>query len=326
MVNLSLPVAILLLVIFVSLGASLTYFGLQETDQIVEPTAVPTATNTATPSPTHTPITPTSTSTLQPTPTPVTYIVQSGDSCSGIAAFFNISIQSIIIENSLPVECILTVNQELKIPHPTPTNTPIATATLSSSEETREACETETYVVQADDTLSMIATVRGIPMEAIQVWNGMVVDTVFEGQIIILPLCEVTFIWGAGTVTPSPAPPYPAPELLLPLDGQAFTLADDTVTLQWSSVGTLRQNEAYQVIVIDVTEGQNKKLVDEVTDTKYIIPESMRPGESKPHVFRWYVVPVAQISVDEEGNPVWVPGGATSATWAFTWSGAVPEE
>jgi hypothetical protein len=129
-------------------------------------------------------------------------------------------------------------------------------------------------------------------------------------------------------VTPTLAPPYPAPELLLPADGEPFDAVSNSVTLQWSSVGSLRNFEYYQVTVVDVTGGQNRELVEEVRDTKFIVPASFRANDGRPHVYRWTVVPVVQIGVDSDGLPVYVTGGAVSEARVFVWSGeagAVPE-
>ncbi len=36
---------------------------------------------------------------------------------------------------------------------------------------------------------------------------------------------------------------------------------------------------------MDVTSDEDVKVTDYVTDTKYIVPESMRPRDTIPHVF-----------------------------------------
>ena len=135
------------------------------------------------------------------------------------------------------------------------------------------------------------------------------------------PLCA-----RAATAGPTPTatipPPYPAPNLLLPSDGAAFTLANDIVTLQWASIGTLRDNEAYRVTVEDITAGQSHRIVDYVTDTKDIIPTTFRPKDNIAHVMRWWVAPVRQSGTDDQGQPIWVSAGAASDKRDFTWVGA----
>lgn len=324
-ITLSLPLAILLLALFLSIGAVLVYFALQQTGQVVEPTITPTQTTTATVTITPTPVPPTATDIPIPTSTPLVYKVASGDTCSSIAFAFGVSIQSIVLENNLPAACdTLIVGQDLLIPHPTPTNTPLPTATLSEAEATDAACQKIDYTVQENDTLSSISVNYAVSITSLKAYNGLVNDTVRSGQIIVIPLCERAATPGPSP-TPTPPPPYAEANLLLPPDGAPFNLADDSITLQWASVGTLRNNEAYAINIVDVTEGQDQKLVDFVTDTKYIVPTSLRPTTSVPHVFRWWVVAVRQTGTDDEGNPIWEPAGAASIERVFTWIGVGTE-
>ena len=97
------------------------------------------------------------------------------------------------------------------------------------------------------------------------------------------------------------------------------SLIDEVITLQWASVGILRENESYAVTVEDITEGQGRKLIEYVSDTKFIVPRSFRANDSVPHIYRWWVVAVRQAGTDEDGNPVWEPAGAISAARVFTW-------
>ena len=319
-VRLSIPIAIGLLALFLIVGGGLTYVALAQTGGAGQgaPIVTPGASSTATLSPT--PETPTVTPTPQATLTPLSYTVQFGDVCGGIAFAFNIQPQDIILANSLNANCDLSVNQVLSIPQPTFTPTPAASATLSELEATIAACPTEDYVVQEGESMSLIAVTFGVPMEAILEWNGLPSDVAFVGQHLSIPLCQRTFVAGA-TVTPTVAPPYPAPEALLPPDGAPFDSTNDTITLQWSSVGTLRANEYYQVTVVDITGGVNRRIIDEVKDTSLIIPSSFRPTDGRPHIFAWSVVPVAQIGVDVEGLPVYLTGGPGSEERVFSWSG-----
>jgi LysM repeat protein len=321
-VTLSLPAALGLLVLFLAVGATVVYAGLAATQRVVNPTAIPTATETALPS-----VTPTDTQlpTLVPTATeqpPFEYKVAAGDTCGGIAVTFGVSVQSIIILNNLPAACNnLTIGESLKIPYPTATPQPLPTGTAQPADATKAACQQVDLTVQENDTLSSIAANYAVSMQAIKDWNGLATDNVFIGQRLSIPLCA-----RAATPGPTPTatipPPYPAPNLLLPADGSPFTLANDVVTLQWASIGTLRDNEAYQVIVEDITAGQARRIVDYVTDTKYIVPTSFRPKDSLAHVMRWWVSPMRQSGSDAQGQPIWVTAGATSDKRDFTWIGA----
>ena len=321
-VTLSLPVALAVLAGFLVIGAGALYFTLKGTGNIQAPTAVPspTITSTLTATPTDTLI-PTDTPTLTPQP-PADYTVQAGDSCGAIASLFNSSISAIISVNNLNSTCTnLAIGQKIKVPLPTPTQLPPPTATLESAAATRAACNTVKYTVQANDTLSTIAINYDVSIPAIKDQNGLSTDNVFIGQSLEIPLCMRAATPGPSP-TPTTPPPYQAPNLLLPADGAPFTLSNDTITLQWASIGTLRENESYQVTVEDVTSGTGRKLVAYMTDTKYIVPVSFRPQDITSHVMRWSVVTVRQTGTDDQGNPIYAIAGAASLPRTFTWTGS----
>lgn len=325
-ITLSLPAAVGILVVVIVAAAAIVYFsvriGTPEAFVTVE-TSTPTLTPTASIPPTATlPATDIPTATLQP---PFDYTVAAGDnSCSQLAFFFGISVQSIIIANNLPSSCPISVGQKLKIPFPTPTIPPAATNTPLSVDATKQACVTVPITVQDGDTLSTIAANYAVSQEAIKTFNGKTTDNVFIGENLLVPLCM-----RAATPGPTPTatipPPYPAPNLLLPADGAAFTLANDVVTLQWASVGTLRDGEAYQITVEDVTADQTRRLTDYVTDTKYIVPTSFRPKDNVAHVLRWWITPVRQSGTDDQGQPIWTASGAVSQKRVFSWVGVAVE-
>lgn len=318
-ITLTLPVALGLLTLFLSIGASLVFFALRQTGRVVDPTHTPTATLTTTPTTTPTPPSPTPTNTPLPTPTPITYIVKQRDTCLDIAASFGVSVQSIVLLNNLPADCsMLFEGQELLIPQPTPTATPQPTATLNPEEATEAACKKDNYVVKENDTLSSIANAYNVPMSVIKEYNGLSSDTVFSGRTLIIPLCKRNPTPGPSP-TPSPPPPYPAPNLLLPVNGA--TLLDETVTLQWASVGTLLENEAYAVTVVDLTEGEERRLVEYVVDTKFIVPASFRSSASTAHIYGWTVMAARQAGTDENGEPIWISAGAASVQRVFSWHG-----
>lgn len=325
-ITLSLPLALGLLALFLIVGAALVFIVLRVTGANPAAPAGITATVTATPTLTATP---TEVFTATPAPTATTqapqeYTVASGDNCLSIAVAFGVSAQSIIVLNNLPVACnTLVIGQKIKVPYPTPTPLPQATNTLEPAAATLQACDKVYYTVQANDTLSSIATNYAVPMEAIKAYNGLPTDQVYLDMKIIIPLCERAATPGPSP-TPTIPPPYPAANLLLPPDGASFTLANDSITLQWASIGTLRDNEAYQVTVEDVTDGQGRRKVEYVTDTKLIVPGTFRPKDSLPHVFRWWVTTVRQNGSDDQGQPIWVSAGAPSAQRVFSWQGIAP--
>jgi LysM repeat protein/ribosomal protein L40E len=322
--TLSLPAAIGALVVVIAVVAAIVFFAVRASAPVgtfdVPETATPSETPTPSLTPTVTlPATNTPTATEQP---PFEYTVSANDgSCSQIAFNFNVSVQSIIVLNNLASSCPISVGQVLRIPYPTPTVPPPPTNTPLSAEATRISCDTVQITVQENDTLSSIAANYAISMQDIKEFNGLTTDNVFLGQTLQIPLCKRAPDPNQPTPTATLPPPYPAPNLLLPADGAAFTLANDVVTLQWASVGVLRDGEAYQVIIEDVTANQTRRITDYVTDTKFIVPTSFRPNDNVAHVLRWWVVPVLQSGVDDQGQPIWIASGAASEKRVFTWVG-----
>jgi LysM repeat protein len=326
-ITLSLPAALGALTIILLIGAAAVYFSLRAgiTGQtITDPTAEGTATETQTITPTATVTLPPSTATALPTLPPFEYTVRDGDTCGIIAANLEVSVQSIIVQNQLSSQCFVSVGQKLLIPYPTSTPAPPPTDIPNDATQTAQACEKISYTVQANDTLSSISFNYNVPQDAIKFYNGLSTDAVFLGQALIIPLCE-RFATPGPTPTATLPPPYQAPSLLLPNDGAAFTLANDVVTLQWASIGNLRENEAYQVTIEDVTSGQGRRITENVTDTKFIVPTSFRPNDNLAHVMRWWVTTVRQNGLDEQGQPLYESAGSVSEKRVFTWVGVTVE-
>jgi len=323
-ITLSLPAAIGLLALFLGIGAIMVYFALRQAPEaIIPPTVTSTITVTATGTQTATasPL-PTLTGTPEPSPTPITYLVKSNDTCIGIAAFFDTSVQSIVTLNNLPAACdTLYINQPLLIPQPTPTATALPSATYSLAEQTEAACEKVEIIVQSTDTLGSISANYNVPMEAIKEENGLSGDTVYLGQPLIIPLCR-KFATPGPSPTATPPPPYAAPNLLLPVNGAPFTIADDSITLQWASVGSLQENEAYRVTIEDLTSALGPSIVEQVTDTKYIALSTIRPTDRVAHIFSWFIEVVRITGSDDSGNPIWSPAGSASSPRYFSWTGA----
>jgi len=323
LVTLSLPAAVGILAAVIIIAAAIAFFSLRSSAMTGTINSVATLTQTETPTATllataTNPPPDTPTATVQP---PFDYTVAAGDgTCSQLAFTFKVSVQSIIIANNLPSSCPISVGQALKIPWPTPTIPAAATSTPLPVDATKQACETVPITVQDNDTLSSIAANYAVSQDAIKAFNGKTTDNVFIGENLLVPLCM-----RAATPGPTPTatipPPYPAPNLLLPADGAAFTLANDVVTLQWASVGTLRDAEAYRITMEDITAEQPHRLTDYVVDTKYIVPTSYRPKDNVAHVMRWWITPVRQTGTDEQGQPIWTSSGAVSDKRDFTWVG-----
>lgn len=277
----------------------------------ITPTQSSTSTNTAT-------MTPLSTWTPLP---PVEYSVKEGETCGDLALQFGVSIQSIILQNNLNSSCAINPGQVLQIPQPTLTPSPVPSATPEAIVSDLSLCtHTDTIIVEANMTLGGIAANYNVSMSDIRIYNNLPNDVVRQGQTLIIPLCDRLPTAGPS-LTPTPLPPYPAPNLLLPRSGEAFTAADEAVTLQWASVASLFPNEVYRVMVQDLTSTEEKILVDYVTDTKFILPANFRPADTNPHIIQWSVSVARQINSDPN-DPIYEEAGAMSAFRVFSWVGS----
>jgi len=320
-----LPIPLIILVLLVlSAGGGAAFYFTRGHGTTPHGGTGPLAAITSTPSPTNSPLptftfTPTPTESPVPTDTPlppINYKVAPGDTCVGIAAKFNVSSQSIIILNQLDPNCNLSVGRSLQIPQPTPTPTPLPTATLGAAIITQ--VPRTTYTVHAGDTLAGIAKFYGVGVADLMSVNGITDPSAIKaGQVLIIPL-ELAVTPGP-TPTATLPPPWPAPNQLLPTDGQTFN-PGDTVTLQWTAVGTLRPNESYLVTVEDVTCSCARILKQATTETKLIVPASFRQTDAALHVFRWTVTTVLNRSPDN-AQPQYDSAGATSSIRDFIWLG-----
>jgi LysM repeat protein len=320
-ISLTTVLIILGVVLLLAVGGGLIFASTEQGQQFINPPTA-TATPTDTPPPTPT-FTPTPTDTPEPTATPlppIEYRVQAGDTCIKIALNYNVSVLS-IIEANLGVinrECTnINPGEIIKVPQPTPTQTPQPTATLRQGVDVTPVPRA-TYVVQAGDQLQAIARNYGLTINDILQANGLSdPNRIRAGQVLVIPL-ELVQLPGP-TRTPTVPPPQPAPQLLSPADGAIFR-GGDSVILQWASTSQLRPGEAYQVTVINVTANDGRPLREIVTGTRFVVPEAFLPNG--PAGFRWSVTTVRQrAGADPNQPPVYDLAGATSVERIFVWTG-----
>ena len=321
-------IALIAIIVFILVLIGLLIFfiitgGKSETEGLVNPdttiTVTPTLTNTPSNTPTQTPL-----PTWTPLP-PVEYTVKDNETCLDIALQFNTSVQSIILSNNLNTSCLISPGIVLQVPQPTLTPSPVPTATPEAFIADVEMCTNiDTITIEANMTLSSIAANYNVSMSDIRIYNNLTNDIVRQGDKLIIPLCDRLPTAGP-TLTPTPLPPYPAPNPLLPRSGAAFAATDEAVTLQWASVASLFPGEVYRVVVQDLTSAEEKILVDYVSDTKYILPASFRPVDTTAHIIQWSVSVARQINSDPN-NPIYEEAGAISVFRVFSWvgSGIVP--
>jgi LysM repeat protein len=106
-----------LLVISVALGVVIAGIPSRHQDRAIRFSPVTTTTSTALPSTTTTSAT-TLPSTTSTTPAPVSYVVKAGDTLSGIAVQFRVSVSAIASANGLSNPNVISVGQVFVIPQP----------------------------------------------------------------------------------------------------------------------------------------------------------------------------------------------------------------
>lgn len=156
------------------------------------PTLTPTpalvASGAATP--TAAPVQPTAT--LQPAPGVTSYTVLEGDTLSGIAERFGVSVEALKAANGL-VSDSLQPDQVLIIP------APVAAPTLQAGEPISGMIR---HVVQAGDTLWGLAAQYNVSVAAIQQANGLTGEEIFAGQELLIPVGDGS---GLATLPATPA-------------------------------------------------------------------------------------------------------------------------
>jgi hypothetical protein len=183
--------------------------------------------------------------------------------------------------------------------------------------------------VVSGDTCLGIALRYGLTLDQLMQANN-ITDCTFlrEGRVLYVPVLATATPTASPTArsTPSPSlpPPWPAPMLLAPSQGQTFTAADTTVSLKWAPVGNLRPGEVYAVHVEDITCSCQRIYQTATSQTQLDVPVNLRPTDGSPHIFNWTVRTVRQV-VSSSGGPITYQSvGATSSVGIFNWAGGTP--
>lgn len=280
----------------------------------LSPTHTPTIAPTAPPTPTKPPPTP-----IPPTPTlapRAEVVVQSGDTCSSIALKYKVDVDELIRYNNLDSGCLINIGNSIKIPPvlptagPTPTTDPNVTVVPLAPTSTLPP--ELIYEVRSGDVCGTIAEKFRIPVAQIISQNKLDVDcTIRVGQKLTLKFGAASAAPAATNtpyvaMTPTPRVGYSAPIALSPADGAVFTESVDVVTLQWLTVGMLKEDEWYVVHVqpsgaISVplfeTKGTSIRLTRDLlgkeqersvawwVEVKRVAPQTGNPGAPTPDAF-----------------------------------------
>lgn len=188
------------------------------------------------------------------------------------------------------------------IPSPTATEallppTATSTATPRPPTETPTATATFTPVITATATITEVATV-----------------TPAEGES---PAPAET---ATATPTETPAFRYPAPRLLAPVDGEAFSGSGERIELRWEPVGALAKDEYYSVRLSYVNKKgetvdgvvawvRNEAIPWRVEETYYGDLSLQERGVG------WQI----RVVWDPDGDGLGEPISPPSDRWSFTW-------
>jgi LysM repeat protein len=320
------PLVVLgLTLVFLAAGFYGLYVLMNAQPQDTAPTATVTQTPTDTPRPTSTS---TPAPTLTPTPIPpLTYQIQPGDTLSAIAEMFQTSVADILALNPGVEPEALSVGSVLLIPSGPLTATPTPTRDPSLPTPTRGSVIV--HVVEPGDTLESLSEEYGVAIAAIRQANPEQLpvgsDSIFVGQSLLIPI---------GTPVPSPTPtidpqatatpisPYAPPALLNPADEATVVGADESVVLQWTSIGILREDEWYEVTLFFPDEETTLTFYTRATIWRVPFETLMEAGGESPE-FTWQVMVVREVR-DEDGQLVYKEAGEVSDTRIFVWIKPTP--
>lgn len=141
-----------------------------------------------------------------------TYTVQPGDTLSSIARIYGTTVQAIVMANDIANPNLIAVGQVLTIPGASgPVNAEPTTAIPAGNAPVTAAPGGNTYTVQPGDTLSRIAAIHGVTLQAlIQVNDITNANLIHAGRVLIIPGGAGSTASASPTTPVQPAAPVPA--------------------------------------------------------------------------------------------------------------------
>ena len=143
-----------------------------------------------------------------------TYTVVAGDSLSVIARRYGVSMQEIMRINNISDPNVIRVGQRLQLPGAVDIEQPREVTPRREASPARDAASGDRYVVQAGDSLSVIAQRHGVTQQALLRANNITnPDRIQVGQELVIPAGGRRPEPSAPTptVTERPVPPPPPP-------------------------------------------------------------------------------------------------------------------
>lgn len=253
-------------------------------------------------------------STPVPTPTPIFHEIQSGETLIYIASYYGTAVDELMAANDLDETSarFLLPGQMLLIPSMGPVGGPAPNSAAAPRQVIHE--------VKSGETLISIAIDYDTTVEAIMDASDLdSPDLIYEGQQLIVPLMPAT---ATPTLTPTPTPsstpgpPYAAPHPLTPSDGALFQGEEAVITLSWTSVAILSEDQAYLVEL--ETPAQVTPITYLTQSTSWRLPSELRPT-GRRRAITWRVTVVQRASSTADAPPEWEPVSLPSKTRHFVW-------
>ena len=264
------------------------------------------------------------------TPVPPTeYTVKDGDTCGGIASKNGVTLATFLAINNLnESNCLIHIGDVVKIPASTPTPGPSptlpsgVTAQPGNSPEATVTLPPQIIIqVKSGDTCGDIAVRNHVPLSQLIEQNGLDAGCSLQiGQMLTVTFATPTpFISPTPIVaqTPTPRAGFDSPQIIGPLDEARISETQDIVTLQWLSLGLLKDDEWYVVqiqpsgaitVPIFETHGTSIKL------TRAIF------GDQLERSFAWWVQVKRYLGLDAaSGERKYTLLSPPSTVHRFTW-------
>jgi hypothetical protein len=113
----------------------------------------------------------------------------------------------------------------------------------------------------------------------------------------------------SGSETATPTPTFAPARGIFPPNG-AIAPAN-SLTLQWVSVGELRENDVYLIEVQDLTN--TSQWLQVTRQNSVILPDTLIPTDGQAHQFQW------RVSVAQQVNGIYNYVGGVGAWRNFQW-------
>ena len=283
----------------------------------VAPTRQPSPTATRPPTPVASP-----TPYVSPTPAPPrSHQVRQGETLSEIAVEHEVAVADILALNPDVDPELIQVGQVLLIP-PDAAGQGAGELGLSDDPDATRA-DFVVHIVRPGEALLSIAETYGVSVQAIRQANdlGPYEDTIQVNQSLVIPLSAPSPTPSPTAdvnATPTPRPPYAAPSLLSPANGEVMEGVSGHVVLQWASVGILEDDEWYAASLAQPSGGV-VSATHYTRVTSWRVPyELLIASNARDVEYLWWVQVVEERSGGGD-RPVYVEAGAASDERSFIW-------